>query len=71
MTKVNVYFARPEPWFGVELDTQSEAAYQAYLNSEDPDNDSELWDAFVAEFERQMRPQIGTRGYIDEVYTDE
>lgn len=71
MTKVNVTFGRPGPYFGIELDAQSQAAYDKWQAVSDQLHQDAEWDEFVEEFQRQMRPLIGTAGWIDEVYPDE
>jgi hypothetical protein len=63
---INIYFGQPEPIFHLELDAQSQAAYNRWLEADD--EGSEEWDEFVTELERQVRPMIGTRGYIEECY---
>lgn len=68
MTKVNVTFGQPEPYHGIELDLQSQAAYDTWLDNPIEPADSELWDRFLEEFERQVRPMIGNRGWVEEVY---
>lgn len=68
MTRVNVTFGTPEPYFGVELDAQSQAAWDRHEAAENPDEVWGLWDEFIAEFERQVRPMMGNRGYVSEVY---
>lgn len=68
MTKVNVIFGKPEPYFDLELDTQSLVAYNEWLWEEDDNKASALWDSFLEEFERQVRPLIGVRGWVEEVY---
>lgn len=67
-TKINVHFAAPEPYYGLELDAQSEAAYKAWLDA--PGDGGTEWDEFVTVLEQQLRPMMGTRGYIEEVYAD-
>ncbi len=68
MTKVNVTFGSPEPYHGLELDTQSQAAYDHWLATGDGDRVSGAWDHFMDEFERQVKPMIGDRGFVEEVY---
>jgi hypothetical protein len=65
-TKINAHFAAPEPYYGLELDAQSQAAYDRWLEADD--EGSAEWDEFVTELERQVRPMMGTRGYIEECY---
>jgi hypothetical protein len=67
-TKINVHFAAPEPYYGLELDAQSEAAYTRWMDAEGDGGDE--WDEFVTELERQLRPMMGTRGCIEEAYVD-
>lgn len=66
MTKINVHFAQPEPYYDLELDAQSQVAYDRWQNAEG-DGGPE-WDEFVTVLEQQLRPMMGTRGYIEEVY---
>ncbi len=66
--KINIHFGQPEPIFDLELDAQSQAAYQRWLDSENHIDEITAWDEFLKELERQVRPMMGTRGYIEEVY---
>ena len=70
MTKVNVTFEAPENKFRVELDAQSQVAYDHWVATGDGDLSSGAWDNFLDEFERQMRPYMGTGGCIQEVYEE-
>jgi hypothetical protein len=72
MTKVNAEF-RIDPRYEVELDEQSQAAYDRWLEASEGGDvvaDTE-WDAFIDEFHRQMAPYLGNGGWIHEVWSND
>lgn len=70
MTKVNVHFGTPDPVYDLELNTQSQAAYDIYAACGHSDVNCPEWSAFLEEFHRQARPLMGSRGHIEEVYEE-
>lgn len=70
MTKVNVHFGSPEPYFGLELNEFSQEAFDTWKALEDEDDTDEAWETFLQAFDAQVRPMIGNRGYVEEVYED-
>lgn len=72
MTKVNAEF-KIDARYEVELDAQSQAAYDRWVEASEGGDvvaDDE-WDAFIEEFHRQMRPWMGSGGWITEVWSED
>jgi len=66
--KVNVQFGVPDPMYHLELDAQSLAAYTNWVES--GRTDIYLYEIFLSELHKQLQPQMGSRGYIFEVWPD-